>query len=279
MDLPHASKRQKYTDEIKTIEHLIKGATSGAEVDGEALDFAQQKLDNLATDYQYDEHIGTARFKLYELQALIHYYNGDTAAALNFVDQAVDVKGDSYTRAEELREQITYGGQPRPPVEVTQREPVDQKLVGVKGWLTFFLFTVVIGILVNLVSLGQYPQAFSDLASYQNELPSLASSTVPLLLFEIFGTLGYIAALVWCYVLVVQRKRFAVTLVVCTLAIGALLGIIDYIWAAAVFSQYDVNLSEVLDGASGDIARSIIGCMIWIPYFLISRRVKATLTN
>jgi hypothetical protein len=105
MDMPPAKLRQEYTDEIKVIEANIKDLASG-EAPQALNEHLQNKLDKLAERFQYDEHLGTARYKLYELQALLYYFQNRDDDALAFIEQAIEVKGTSYARAEQLIEQL-----------------------------------------------------------------------------------------------------------------------------------------------------------------------------
>ena len=97
--------RQEYTDEIKVIEANIKDIASG-EAPQSLYEHSQNKLDKLAEHFQYNEQLGTARYKLYELQALLYYFQNRDDDALAFIQQAIDVKGSSYKRAEQLIEQL-----------------------------------------------------------------------------------------------------------------------------------------------------------------------------
>ncbi len=105
MDMPHTKLRQKYIDEIKVIEANIKDIASG-EAPQALYEHSQNKLDKLAEHFQYDEQLGTARYKLYELQALLYYFQNRDDDALAFILQAVEIKGSSYKRAEQLIAQI-----------------------------------------------------------------------------------------------------------------------------------------------------------------------------
>ncbi len=109
MELAHSTVQQNYIKQVKALEEKIKKATEG-ELDFEALDDAQKRLDALAEKYQYNEKIGTAIYKLYELQAVIHYFDGNDAEALDFINQAIETRGNSYARAEKLKAQLEKGG-------------------------------------------------------------------------------------------------------------------------------------------------------------------------
>lgn len=105
MDISPTRLRQEYSDEIKVVEANIKDIASGT-APQELYEYSQKKLDSLAEKYQYNEQLGTARYKLYELQALLYYYQDKDDDALAFIQQAIETKGASYSRAERLLEQL-----------------------------------------------------------------------------------------------------------------------------------------------------------------------------
>lgn len=101
MDLPLSKLSEEYAGEIKVIESNIKDIASG-EAPQELYEYTQSKLDKLATRFQYNERLGSARYKLYELQALLYYFQNRDDDALAFIQQAVETKGAQYKRAEQL---------------------------------------------------------------------------------------------------------------------------------------------------------------------------------
>jgi len=125
MQLPHSETRKKYIEQIKIVEANLKDATSG-DIDHALLSQVQKRLDALAEKYQYNEDIGTARYKLYELQAMVHYFKGHDDDALDFINQAIETRGDNYTRAEKLKTQITksHHEEKRHPVRTNSEPPL-----------------------------------------------------------------------------------------------------------------------------------------------------------
>ncbi len=105
MDVSPTRLRQEYFDDIKVIEANIKDIASGI-APQELYEYAQKKLDKLAEHYQYNEQLGAAKYKLYELQALLYYYQDKDDDARAFIQQAIETKGASYSRAERLLEQL-----------------------------------------------------------------------------------------------------------------------------------------------------------------------------
>ena len=141
MQLPHSETRQKYIDQIKVIETNLKEATSG-EIDKPLLVMVQKRLDMLADKYQYNEEIGKARYKLYELQALVHYFSGHDDDALDFIDQAIETRGEAYPKAEKLKKRLSLGdsylSKTVNPYKMTKAQRRSQK-IGLEGWLALFV--------------------------------------------------------------------------------------------------------------------------------------------
>ena len=63
-------------------------------------------LDKLAEQYEHDEDIGTERYRLYETQALIHYYMNNDEDAIEFAEIAMDARGEKYERMTDLIKRI-----------------------------------------------------------------------------------------------------------------------------------------------------------------------------
>jgi len=283
MQLPQTKARQAYIEQIKNVETNLKEATSG-EKDKNLLDLVQKRLDSLAEKYQYDEEVGTARYKLYELQALVHYFNGHDDDALDFINQAVEMRGETYAKAENLKKQLSPGdsylSKTTNPDKMTKEQRREHK-VGLEGWLAFFVVGVSLGILLGVINLIGYPSVFNDLASIQSQVPEFVSAMMPALWFEILTNIASIALAIWLIVLLAQHKKAAKTVAIIYLVSSALLFIVDYAWVSSIFDSFDLSsdAKQELSSAAGDTGRSIIAAFIWVPYFLVSKRVKATLTK
>ena len=281
MQLPYSETRESYTRHIKVIEANLKDATSG-ELDHALLTQVQKRLDALADKYQYSEEIGTARYKLYELQALVHYFDGDDEAALDFINQAIEMRGDSYARAEKLKAQLTEKAKPQAidhsKLSKKQRR---KQLIGLEGWLAFFIVGISLGILLGVINLVGYGSTFSDLASVQSDAPDYVAAMTPVLWFEILTNLLSIGLAVWLLVLLAKNKKLAKGIAIAYLVSSAIFLIIDYAWAASVFETFNVTqyVQTEMSRAARDVGRGIIGALIWVPYFLVSKRVKRTLTK
>jgi hypothetical protein len=76
-----------------------------------------------------------------------------------------------------------------------------------------------------------------------------------------------------------RHKRLTKGFAIVYLLIPVVLGVIDYAWVSSVVHHYNINIDTELKQASGDLGRGIVGACLWVPYFLLTKRVKATLTN
>lgn len=290
MDLPTSQQRQKYIDDVKAIEAEIKKATEGDEVSDVELHVAQEKLDTLADAYQDDETIGSARYKLYELQALIHYYDQKHDDALAFINQAIETKGGSYPKAEKLKEKLSSTTTPekKPAVVADEskmtKEEKRKKLIGLEGWLALFIVGSILGLLVTIVRF--FTDGFmsaSDSEILNQYQAGLGDSLSALSTFENLAVILYVGLIITSLVLLFRRRKIAKGFAIATLLFGALYGLIDYSIASSIFESSDIfqtaEVESTMSKYRGDIARGVLAVFIWVPYFLVSKRVKATLTK
>lgn len=272
MQLPHSKASQNYLEQIKNVEANLKEATSG-EKDKALLSLIQKRLDSLAEKYQYNEEIGVARYKLYELQAFVHYFNGYDDDALDFIKQAIEMRGNSYERAEKLKKKLSLGdsylSKTTNPDKMTKEQRRDKK-VGLEGWLAFFTVTVVLSSIAyavlavfSIINLNNLPQTADSFAS------GLLS---PYYSFMAFAGIVMVGVGVWLIVLLAKWKRLARWIGIVFASTSVIIAFIDYTWYADLSTQLS-GLGENRASAGTFIA------MLWIIYLCVSKRVKRTLTK
>ena len=94
----------------------------------------------------------------------------------------------------------------------------------------------------------------------------------PLLLFEVIGNCLFILSPIIIAVFFFQRRRFVPRLFIVLLLANLVFVTIDYFAADLipfVAAQEDL-------GSLKELIRALIACAIWVPYFLVSKRVKGT---
>jgi len=140
-------------------------------------------------------------------------------------------------------------------------EAVDEKLAGIGGWLILpaigFVLGPVVGVVALVISLGLYP----DVAS------AGFGEVFALELAVLAGLLGFT---IYAAVLFFGKKRNAPRTIIALFVVSIVSsGILLAVEVAAGAEDFALESGKQL-------VRDIIGAAIWIPYFNVSKRVKAT---
>lgn len=148
--------------------------------------------------------------------------------------------------------------------------------VGLGGWLIL----VVLGLVISPLRIGHllltsyFPMFTDGTWQYLTEVgsPGYHPLWAPVMVFEVTGNLLLIALAAITLVCFFLRSRYTPRLAIGWYAFAAIFVTIDFFVAdliPAVAAEDDAeSLKEML--------RSLIAALIWIPYFLVSTRVRNT---
>lgn len=156
--------------------------------------------------------------------------------------------------------------------------PTEKNYEGLGGWLIL----IAIGLVIAPLRMGFL--VFRDLLpAFSEETWSVLTTPgtevyhklwAPLLIFELLTNIIFIVFAIVLLVFLVQKKRLFPKLIIAYLAANLLFLVVDYFGANLI--PFVANQTEALNESIGEIGRGVIASAIWIPYFLKSRRVKAT---
>lgn len=148
--------------------------------------------------------------------------------------------------------------------QAVQAEAVDKNLEGIGGWLILPAIGMVLGPIVGVVglvfALGLYSRVVQ--AGYGGVFAVELLVGAVLLAFAI-----YVAVLFF------RKQRKAPRMIIILLAAG--LGTDLFLLVVELAASAQVFAAESLK----QLVRDMIGAAIWIPYFRVSKRVKATFVN
>lgn len=162
------------------------------------------------------------------------------------------------------------------PDKVVHNDLDEDKLNGLRGWLLLVGFGIVVSpfrmiaqlypLYTEIISNGSWALLTSPGSEDYN--PAYA----PLIIGEMIINVTLI--LCWLYIafLFFSRRRAFPKWYIGIMAFTLIFMIGDSLYLIAFFPGVSINDPETIK----DIIRSIVAAAIWIPYMLVSRRVKAT---
>ena len=147
---------------------------------------------------------------------------------------------------------------------------------GIGGWLILPAIGVLVGPIVFIFQMISYNEIFTD-GTYDTLTAS--STEVPLFKYLIWTEVTYnvilLSASLWLFYTMGARKKIFPKLYI-SIAIASLLFLIlDTLAASIVFPTINV----VDDESIKDIFKLLISTVVWVPYMLVSKRVKNTFIN
>ncbi len=148
----------------------------------------------------------------------------------------------------------------------------DRHLEGLSGWLILVGIGLVISPLVILGSTLVANLPLVSSASYKAFLET-HPAVEGLIFFEIATNVIFVAILAALNFLFFKKKRSFPTYMILYLVLHSLIVVGDTAVARALLPTVHIP------GSYTGVLRSLLGAMIWIPYLLVSRRVKVTFVN
>jgi uncharacterized membrane-anchored protein len=143
---------------------------------------------------------------------------------------------------------------------------------GAEGWLTFVGLGLIVTPLLAVFNLFQID--WSGFSEFSSDLQSL------ILIEQLVSLVVAGFAVYLLYLMAKSKKQFPLFYIIwASCSIIFMFG--DYAISYSIFSNYEMTpeITTALSDVVGQVGRSIVAGAIWIPYMLLSRRVKATFTK
>ncbi len=162
---------------------------------------------------------------------------------------------------------------------IIQKENIPKSIEGIGGWLILVAIGVVVSPLRLLAELSKtYLPIFKDgtweaLTSPGSEVYNSAFST--LLIGEIFFNSLMLLVSIYLIYLFFAKKSFFPKLYIWIILISLIFIPLDALIVSSIFPDVQAFDAETMK----EVGRTVIVGIIWIPYMLISKRVKATFTH
>lgn len=157
-------------------------------------------------------------------------------------------------------------------------EPGSARLTGLGGWLILVAIGLVVTPLRLLFLVGWTQRhIFSQDVWEAVTLPGGAAYQEwlgPLIINEVAGNLAVLVLGCWALVLFFRRHRFFPRVFITMSVLGLVLVVCD-----AVAAHYLITGTDNTGDTWMEIGRSLMQVCVWVPYMLLSKRVKYTFTR
>ncbi|HEV2210279.1 MAG TPA: DUF3857 domain-containing protein [Verrucomicrobiae bacterium] len=162
-----------------------------------------------------------------------------------------------------------------PPVPASGDDPELSKLTGLGGWLILVAINLILSPLRMLYYLSHSVKSFSPAtwhALTSQKGMSYNPAWGPLLVLELLGQITVLTLSIFALVLFFQKRRVFP---------GWFIGLLVFNGIFVLADVLGVGLVKAPDPGKvfRHVAQVAVGCSVWIPYMLRSRRVKATFVS
>lgn len=134
----------------------------------------------------------------------------------------------------------------------------------IRGWLYVPALGLVLSIIVNMVAIN------FNIRFLLEHFPAIGSTQKAILFFELFAFVGMFGFAVFTSSLFFRKKRQLPRCYIAMVAIGVAFSAIDLL-----LGHLYLNVPYIYDTVQ-PMVRNVLGACIWIPYFIVSERVKRT---
>jgi transglutaminase-like putative cysteine protease len=163
---------------------------------------------------------------------------------------------------------------PRSGIPPVLPDESERRLSGLGGWLILPCIGLVIGPIVNSLQIIKSAAVFAPDSWHNLTDPSgtaYNSLWAPVLISELLVNLTLIVFAILLLALFFQRRWMFPKLFIAFMLFAAIMATLDHL--ATHLIPAAARESAVFDRA---LAQNYLGCFVWIPYMLVSKRVKAT---
>jgi hypothetical protein len=154
----------------------------------------------------------------------------------------------------------------------------EQKYQRIGGWLILVGIGIVVNPLRILLVIGKLIPLFFNGSWKILTTPGTAAyhpMWAPSIIFELLGNIAVLVFSIVLAVLFFQKRSVLPKVITAFFLLNLAFVIVDFLLANSIPAIANQGNQAPL----GEIFRSIILCLIWIPYFLISKRVKGTFVH
>jgi uncharacterized protein DUF2569 len=160
----------------------------------------------------------------------------------------------------------------------TIKKDEEQKYQKIGGWLILVGIGMVLNPFRLLLTIGQIIPIFFN--GSWSILTTPGTTTyhpmwAPSIIVEFLGNIAFLVFSIVLAVIFFQKRSVVPKVITAFLLLNLAFVVVDFLLANSI----PAVASQGNQGPLGEIARSIIVCLIWVPYFQISKRVKGTFVH